>query len=81
MSLLKLLAKYNQTLHEHLSAPTMKCVTHISPQTQNELDIIEAHSMIASTKDVYANKHTEVDNNFQKIHDHAVSMAEKVGCM
>lgn len=44
------------------------------------VDIIEAHSMIASTRDMYANERTEVDKNFQKIHDHAVRMAEKVGC-
>ena len=29
---------------------------------------------------VTANERKEVDKNFQKIHDHAVRMAEKVGC-
>ena len=49
LSLLKLLAKYNETLHEHLSAPTMKCVTHMSPQTQNELVEIIGKQVIHST--------------------------------
>ena len=31
LSLLKLLAKYNETLHVHLSAPTMKCLAQITP--------------------------------------------------
>ena len=44
LSVLQLVAKYNPILHEHLSAPTMKCVTHMSPQTQNELlEIIGKH--------------------------------------
>ena len=47
LSLLQLIARYNPTLHEHLSAPTMKCVTHMSPQTQNELlEIIGKHIIL-----------------------------------
>ena len=51
----------------------------VKPQAK-AVDIIEAHSMIASTRNMYANERTEVVKNFQKIHDHAVRMAEKVGC-
>ena len=44
------------------------------------VDIIGTHSMIASTRDMYANECTEIDKNFKKVHDHAVRMAKKVGC-
>lgn len=37
LALLKLLAIYDDTLCNHLASPTMWCVTHVSPQTQNEL--------------------------------------------
>ena len=47
LSLLQLLAKYNQPLCEHLNAPSMKCVTHMSPQTQNELlEVIGKHIIL-----------------------------------
>ena len=42
------------------------------------LDIIEAHSMIDSTKAVYKEERQNVDAQFQIIYDHAVRMAEKV---
>lgn len=47
LSLLKLLAKYNEMLHSHLQYPAMKCVTYMSPQTQNELpEVIGKHIIL-----------------------------------
>lgn len=37
LSVLKLLANYNDTLRDHLNKPAMKCVKYMSPQTQNEM--------------------------------------------
>ena len=37
LALLKLLANTDDTLRNHLESPAMRCVTHMSPQTQNEL--------------------------------------------
>ena len=37
LSLLKLMANHNEIIRIHLEAPQMKCVTFMSPQTQNEL--------------------------------------------
>ena len=37
LSFLKWIAKYNVTLNNYLQAPEVKCVTYMSPQTQNEL--------------------------------------------
>ena len=37
LALLKLLANTDDALHNHLESPAMRCVTHMSPQTQNEL--------------------------------------------
>ena len=34
---MKLLAVHDEELRKHLEAPAMRCVTHLSPQTQNEL--------------------------------------------
>ena len=36
-ALLKLLAVYDDDLCSHLEAPTMRCATQVSAQTQNEL--------------------------------------------
>ena len=37
LALLKLLAVHDSVLKSHLESPAMRCVTHLSPQTQNEL--------------------------------------------
>ena len=37
LALLKLLAVHDSVLRSHLETPAMRCVTHLSPQTQNEL--------------------------------------------
>ena len=37
LALLQLLATTDHMLHSHLESPAMRCVTHMSPQTQNEL--------------------------------------------
>ena len=47
LSILKLISKYNETLASHLKNPAMKCVTYLSPQTQNELlDVIGKHIIL-----------------------------------
>ena len=47
LSLLKLLAKHNETLSTHMKAPEMKCVTYMSPQIQNELlDVMGKHIVL-----------------------------------
>ena len=47
LSILKLISKYNETLASHLKKPAMKCVTYLSPQTQNELlDVIGKHIIL-----------------------------------
>ena len=47
LSLLQLLAKYDDTLRQHLSSPAMAGATYISPQTQNELlHIIGQHIIL-----------------------------------
>ena len=37
LALLRLMAVTDGDLHQHLQSPAMRCVTHMSPQTQNEL--------------------------------------------
>ena len=37
LALLKLLSMHDEELRKHLEVPAMQCVTHLSPQTQNEL--------------------------------------------
>ena len=37
LALLKLLSVHDSVLKSHLETPAMRCVTHLSPQTQNEL--------------------------------------------
>ena len=37
LTLLKLLANTDDALRNHLESPAMRCVIHMSPQTQNEL--------------------------------------------
>ena len=37
LALLKLLAVHDSVLKSHLETPAMRCVTHLSPQSQNEL--------------------------------------------
>ena len=47
ISLLKLLAKHNETLNTHMKAPEMRCVTYMSPQIQNELlDVMGKHIVL-----------------------------------
>ena len=47
LSLLKLIAKYDEVLYNHLHSPAMKCVTFMSPQTQNELiEVIAKHIIL-----------------------------------
>ena len=46
LALLKLLAVHDDILHSHLEAPTMRCVTYISPRTQNELIKVMGKHMI-----------------------------------
>ena len=42
----ELIGKYNETLNKHLHTPAMKCVTYMSPQTQNELLEVMAKHII-----------------------------------
>ena len=37
LALVKVMAIDDDVLHSHLEAPAMRCVTNMSPQTQNEL--------------------------------------------
>lgn len=47
LSLLKLIANYDEALRKHLHSPAMKCVTHMSPQTQNELlEVMAKHILL-----------------------------------
>lgn len=46
LALLKLLAVHDDELHRHLEAPALRCVTHLSPQTQNELIKVMGKHMI-----------------------------------
>ena len=46
-TLVQLLAKYDATLSQHLSSPSMAGVTYMSPQIQNELlDVIGQHIIL-----------------------------------
>ena len=46
LALLKLLSMHDEELRKHLEAPAMRCVTHLSPQTQNELITVMGKHMI-----------------------------------
>ena len=46
LSILKLMANHNEILMIHLEAPQMRCVTFMSPQTQNELLYVVANHII-----------------------------------
>ena len=47
LSLLKLMANHNEIIRIHLEAPQMKCVTFMSPQTQNELlEVVAKHIIL-----------------------------------
>ena len=47
LALLKLLATTDDALSNHLELPAMRCVTHMSPQTQNELiEVMGKHIII-----------------------------------
>ena len=62
------------TIYQYLSH-----LSGITIQLQGTcLDIIEAHSMITSTKDVYREERRTVDVGFQAIFDQSVRLAEKV---
>ncbi len=37
LALLKLLAHHDDTLRDHMESPAMRCVTYMSPRTQNEI--------------------------------------------
>ena len=57
----------------HLSGITI-------PQLQSStLDIIEAHGMIKSIKDVYQRERENMEVGYKAIYDHAVRMADQVG--
>lgn len=52
LALLKLLAVYDNVLKSHLETPSMRCVTHLSPQTQNELiEVISKHIILRGILD------------------------------
>ena len=46
LSLLKLMANRNEILRIHLETPQMRCVTYMSPSTQNELLKVVANHII-----------------------------------
>ena len=52
LALLKLLAVNDQELHQHLQSPVMRNVTHMSPQTQNELiEVMGKHIVLRNIVD------------------------------
>jgi len=52
LALLKLLAVYDNVLKSHLETPAMRCVTHLSPQTQNELiEVMSKHIILRGILD------------------------------
>ena len=58
-------------------------LSHLSGVTiqlqSSTLDIIEAHGMIKSIKDVYQRERENMEVGFKAIYDHAVRMADQVG--
>ena len=47
LALLKLLAVHDSVLKSHLETPAMRCVTHMSPQTENELiEVVGKHIIL-----------------------------------
>ena len=62
-------------IHQYLSH-----LSGITVQLQSTtLDIIEAHSMINSIKDVYKEERRRIEESFQVIYDQSVRLADKVG--
>jgi len=52
LALLKLLAVHDSVLKSHLETPAMRCVTHLSPQTQNELiEVMGKHIILKGILD------------------------------
>lgn len=52
LALLKLLAVHDSVLKSHLETPAMRCVTHLSPQTQNELiEVMGKHIILRGILD------------------------------
>ena len=52
LALLKLLAVHNSVLQSHLQAPSMRCATYMSPQTQNELiEVVGKHIILQGIVD------------------------------
>ena len=52
LALLKLLVVNDQELHQHLQSPAMRNVTHMSPQTQNELiEVMGKHIVLRNIVD------------------------------
>ncbi|KAL5491305.1 hypothetical protein EMCRGX_G016568 [Ephydatia muelleri] len=52
LALLKLLAVNDHVLHQHLQSPAMRNVTHMSPQTQNELiEVMGKHIVLRTIVD------------------------------
>ena len=52
LALLRLLAKHNEVLRQHLEAPVVRSATHLSPQTQNELiNVMGKHMLLKGIVD------------------------------
>ena len=52
LALLKLLAVHDSVLKSHLETPAMRCVTDLSPQTQNELiEVMGKHIILKDILD------------------------------
>lgn len=52
LALLKLLAVHDSVLKSHLETPAMRCVTHLSPQTKNELiEVMGKHIILKGILD------------------------------
>ena len=52
LSLLKLLSVHDRTLQNHFESPPMRCVTYMSPQTQNEvIEVIGKHIILRRVVD------------------------------
>ena len=52
LALLKLLAVHDSVLKSHLETPAIRCVTHLSPPTQNELiEVMGKHIILKGILD------------------------------